>query len=193
MAVLKKLNVTGNVVSLLTNPDRESGLEKHPLDKVDVTLDGFAGDCHSGRVFESDVRFARLYKRDTPIANTRQISIVSQEELADVAEGLGVPEILPDWAGANLLTRGIPDLTLLPPCTRMVFSSGAVLIVSGENEPCRYVSDTINKHHPGKADAFPKVARHKRGLVAWVERAGAIAVGDEIVLHIPPQRIYAHA
>lgn len=193
MTVFDKLKLTGKVVALLTNPDRKSGLEKARQDRVGVTLDGFEGDCHSGRVFESDVRFVKLYKRGTPIANTRQISILSQEELAEVADGLGIPELLPEWAGANMLTRGIPDLTLLPPCTRLAFSSGAVLLVAGENAPCRYVSDVINKHHPGKGDAFPKVARHKRGITAWVERAGAIAVDDEIVLHIPPQRIYSHA
>ena len=193
MAVLEKSKLTGKVVALLANPDRKTGLEKAQRDRLDVTFDGIVGDCHSGRIYPSDVRVIKQYKRGVPIANTRQFSILSEEQLAEIAASLGIPRLKPEWVGANLVASGIPDLTFLPPSTRMMFSSGATLIVDGENAPCRYVSDVINKHHPGRGDPFPKVANHKRGIVAWVEREGAIAVGDEIVLHIPPQRIYSHA
>jgi MOSC domain-containing protein YiiM len=144
-------------------------------------------------VYKSDSRLLQQYPRGIPIANTRQVSIVSGEELAEVGEAMETAQLKPEWLGANLVTKGIPDLTLLPPSTRMMFSSGATLIVDGENAPCRQVGDVIEQHYPGKGWQFPKLARNKRGLVAWVEREGAIAVGDEIVLHIPPQRIYSHA
>jgi len=193
MAVLEKSKLTGKVVALLANPDRKTGLEKARRDRLYVTFDGIVGDCHSGRIYKSDSRLLKQYKRGVPIANTRQLSILSDEQLAEIAAVLGIPRLEPEWVGANLVTSGIPELTFLPPSTRMMFSSGATLIVDGENAPCRYVSDVINKHHPAKGDPFPKVAKHKRGLVAWVEKEGAIAVGDEIVLHIPPQRIYSHA
>lgn len=193
MAILEKSKLTGTVVALLSNPDRKTGLEKASRDKVDIIFDGIVGDCHSGRTYASDSRLLKQYKRGVPIANTRQLSVLSEEQLAEIASLLDIPRLEPEWVGANLVTSGIPDLTFLPPSTRMMFSSGATLIVDGENAPCRYVSDVINKHHPGKGDPFPKLARHKRGLVAWVEKEGAIAVGDEIVLHIPPQRIYSHA
>ncbi|MEE4238302.1 MAG: MOSC domain-containing protein [Anderseniella sp.] len=193
MAILEKSKLTGTVVALLSNPDRKTGLEKASRDKVDIIFDGIVGDCHSGRTYASDSRLLKQYKRGVPIANTRQLSVLSEEQLAEIASLLDIPRLEPEWVGANLVTSGIPDLTFLPPSTRMMFSSGATLIVDGENAPCRYVSDVINKHHPGKGDPFPKLARHKRGLVAWVEKEGAIAVGDEIVLHIPPQRIYSYA
>jgi MOSC domain-containing protein YiiM len=193
MAILEKSKLTGTVVALLSNADRKAGLEKARRDKVDITFDGIAGDCHAGRIYASDSRLLKQYKRGVPIANTRQLSVLSEEQLAEIAASLGIPRLEPEWVGANLVTSGIPDLTFLPPSTRMMFSSGATLIVDGENAPCRYVSDVINKHHPAKGDPFPKVARHKRGLVAWVEKEGMISVGDEIVLHIPPQRIYSHA
>ncbi len=193
MAVLEKSKLAGTVVALLSNPDRKTGLEKARRDRVDITFDGIAGDCHSGRIYKSDSRLLKQYKRGVPIANTRQLSVLSEEQLAEIADSLGIPRLEPEWVGANLVTSGIPDLTFLPPSTRMMFSSGATLIVDGENAPCRYVSDVINKHHPDKGDPFPKVAQHKRGVVAWVEKEGAISVGDEIVLHIPPQRIYSHA
>ena len=193
MAVLEKSKLTGTVTALLRSPDRETGLEKARVDRLDMTFDGIVGDCHSGRGYRSDSRMLAQYKRGTPVANTRQLSILSDEELREVAGLLGIAALKPEWVGANLVTSGIPDLTLLPPSTRMMFSSGATLIVDGENAPCRYVGDVIEKHHPGQGMAFPKLARNKRGLVAWVEREGGISVGDDIVLHIPPQRIYPHA
>jgi hypothetical protein len=41
--------------------------------------------------------------------------------------------------------------------------------------------------------SFVRAAQHKRGVVGWVEREGAVNTGDEIVLWLPPQRVYAHA
>ncbi len=193
MAVLKKSKLIGRVALLLSNPDRKAGLEKQSVPHLDMVFDGIVGDCHSGRIYKSDSRLLQQYPRGIPIANTRQVSIVSEEELADVGREMETGPLKPEWLGPNLVTTGIPDLTLLPPSTRMMFSSGATLIVDGENAPCRQVADVIEIHHPGKGWQFPKLARNKRGLVAWVEKEGGIAVGDEIVLHIPPQRIYSHA
>jgi hypothetical protein len=192
MAVLDKSKLEGKVDALLLSPDREAGLEKARADRLEMTFDGIVGDCHSGRVYPSDVRLLKQYVRGVPIANTRQVSVLSVEQLAEIAGLLDIPCLEPEWLGANLVISGVPDLTFLPPSTRMMFSSGATLIVDGENAPCRYVSDVINKHLPGKGDPFPKLARGKRGLVTWVEKEGGISVGDDIVLHIPPQRIYSH-
>jgi hypothetical protein len=90
------------------------------------------------------------------------------------------------------MSSGIPDLATLPPSTRMMFSSGATLIVDLENAPRGDPADLIESHFPGCGLAFPKLAQHKGGLVAWVERQGEIAVGDEIVLFAPPSRLYQH-
>ena len=76
---------------------------------------------------------------------------------------------------------------------RMMFSSGAVLIIDIENAPCKYPAEVIERHHPGHGLAFPKVAVHKRGVVARVEKAGLIRKGDIIGLYLPPQRLYPHA
>ena len=95
--------------------------------------------------------------------------------------------------GANLLLSGIPDLTLLPPSSRLIFSSGASLVVDMQNAPCAYPGKVIDEHHPGKGKGFPRAAIDRRGLTAWVEREGSIATGDNVELHIPPQRIYAPA
>ncbi len=190
MAILTKLDITGTVEALLSNPDRQTGLEKSRQERLTLTFDGIVGDCHSGRTHPSDVRTITQYKRGIEVANTRQLSILSHEDLTDIASDMGLADLPPEWVGANLVTRGIPHLSFLPPSTRLMFSSGATLIVDMENAPCRYVADVIEKHRPGKGSGFIAAAQHKRGVVAWVEKPGDIAQGDTIVLHIPPQRIY---
>ena len=192
MAILEKLDWTGQLIACYASPVRETGLEKQAQPHLDLNFDGIVGDCHASRIRPSDSRMLKQYKRGTPVMNNRQVSLVSQEELADIAEALGVPALDPMWLGANLVTKGIPDLTLLPPSTRLMFSSGASLIVDLENAPCRFPADIIERHYPGHGLDFPKKAKNKRGLVAYVEKEGRIAAGDEIVLLIPPQRIYAH-
>jgi hypothetical protein len=84
MAVLKKSKLTGRVALLLANPDRKAGLEKQSVPRLDMVFDGIVGDCHSSRIYKSDSRLLQQYPRGIPIANTRQVSIVSEEELADV-------------------------------------------------------------------------------------------------------------
>ena len=192
MAILQKLDWTGRVLACYASPKRETGLQKQRQPQLDLNFDGIVGDCHASRVRPSDSRMLKQYKRGTEVVNNQQVSLVSQEELAEIAHRLDVPALDPVWLGANLLTTDIPDLTLLPPSTRLMFSSGASLIIDLENAPCRYPAEIIESHYPGHGLAFPQKARHKRGLVAYVEKAGQICEGDEIVVFIPPQRLYAH-
>jgi MOSC domain-containing protein YiiM len=151
------------------------------------------GDCHGGITRKSDSRMLKQYKRNTEVRNSRQVSILSIEELAEVAERMGIPAVKAEWVGANMVVRGIPDLTLLPPSTRLQFPSGAMIVVDAENHPCRYPADIIAKHHPEAKKGFVSAAMHKRGVVGWVEAEGVIRAGDAITIWIPPQRIYSHA
>lgn len=193
MALVYRIAIEGRVEACLVSPNRETGLEKAKANELTLTLDGIEGDCHAGRARLSDSRTLKQYPRGTEILNSRQVSIVSVEELADVAVKLDIPDVKPEWVGANLVVAGIPDFTLLPPSTRLMFSSGAVLIIDIENAPCKYPAEVIERHHPGHGLAFPKVAIHKRGVVARVEKSGIIRTGDLIGLYLPPQRLYPHA
>lgn len=193
MALVTRIEIEGRVEACLLSPKRETGLEKAKADELVMTFDGIVGDCHSGRSRDSDSRTLKQYPRGTEILNSRQVSIVSVEEMAEVAARLDIPDVKPEWVGANLLVSGIPDFTLLPPSTRMMFSSGATLIIDIENAPCRFPADIIERHHPGHGLAFPKKAVHKRGVVARVEKEGTIRKGDTIGLYLPPQRLYPHA
>ena len=150
------------------------------------------GDFHAGLTRKSDVRTLKQYPRNTDIRNVRQVTLVSEEELAEIATAMGIPEAKPEWLGANLVTSGIPDLTLLTPSSRLQFPSGATLVVDMENHPCRQVADVILEHHPDVAVGFVKGAWNKRGLTAWVEGEGVVNSGDAITVWVPQQRIYPH-
>ena len=158
-----------------------------PQPQVNVSFDGFEDDRHSGIKRRSDGR-TPFYPRGTLIRNDRQVSLVSVEELAQIAGALGLPEVRPEWLGANLLVAGIPSLTLLPSMTRLFFSSGAVLTVMDENLPCSNPGKVLQEQFPQVprlAVEFPRTALHKRGLVAVVDRPGSIQVGDEIRVQAP--------
>ena len=193
MTILKATTIVGRVETTLVNANREQTLASTRVARVAVSFGGFEGDSHAGLTREACVRTKHQYREGTEIRNTRQVSILSLEELAEVASTMGIAVIEPEWVGANLLISGIPTLTLLPPCSRLIFSSGASLVVDMENAPCAYPGNIIDQHFPGKGKDFPRAGLNRRGLTAWVEREGHIATGDEVHLHIPPQRVYAAA
>ena len=188
--LLSKAPFTGRVEQLLANPDRNTGLEKQHRGELSLYLSGIDGDCHSGLTRRSDSRMLKQFKRGTEVKNARQVSIVSVEELTEIAATMGVPAVKPEWVGANIVTSGIPELTLLPPTTRLQFPSGATIVVDIENLPCRYPAAIIEKNHPDQQEGFVKSARHKRGVVGWIEAEGKACLGDPIIVWLPPQRIY---
>jgi MOSC domain len=193
MTLLNILSFQGEVVSLLSRGSRETGFEKSVAGQINLTFAGPEGDCHSGLTRKSDSRTLPLYKRDIDIRNVRQITILAEEELADIAQRLNIPKIDPAWFGANMMVKNIPDFTLLPPSTRLQFPSGATLVVDMENYPCSQIAKVVERHHPGTQFNVVKAAMHKRGLTAWVEREGDINTGDKIKIVTPPNRLYPHA
>jgi hypothetical protein len=193
LSVVVKTKIIGRVEQLLSAANRDDGFEKQQRQSIKLLLTGPEDDCHTGATRLSDSRTLQTYKRNTVIRNVRQITLISAEEMAEVAAAMELPQMNASWLGANILTSGIPDLTLLPPSSRLQFPSGATLVIDMENMPCRQVASVIEKSHPEKGALFVKAATHKRGLTSWVEREGDIHVGDAIIVFIPPQRIYMHA
>ena len=191
--LLSKAPFTGAVAMLLANPDRESGLEKQEVEEVRLLFSGIEGDCHGGLTRKSDSRMIEQFKRGTEVRNSRQVSILAVDELADIAKIMNISAVKPEWVGANLVTSGIPGLSMLPPSSRLQFPSGATIVIDMENFPCRYPAEVIEKHHPEPAMGFVAAGMHKRGVVGWVEREGTVATGDVITVWLPQQRIYAHA
>ena len=109
--LLSKAPFNGVVTLLLANPDRKSGLEKHAVKEIRLLLSGIEGDCHGGLTRKSDSRMMEQFKRGTEVRNARQISMLAVEELADIAKIINIPEVKPQWVGANMVTAGIPDLS----------------------------------------------------------------------------------
>lgn len=157
-----------------------------------LTYAGVVGDRHEGLVRPSGAR-EPWYPRGTPMRNERQISILSVEELAEIAAVLDLPEIPGEWVGANLIVSGIPHLTRLPPRSLLLFPSGATIRIDGDNDPCRKTGRTIAAQFRGRDDiefGFVKAAMGKRGLVGWVEREGAIRAGDAVKVRTWRQAAY---
>jgi len=194
MAILNPTGIYGTVKALLVNPDRETGLMSGHRGRVTLTYAGFEGEAHGGLTRPACSRVKAQYPRDTEIRNTRQVTILSEEELAETGAAMGLPEpVRPEWIGANLVLSGIPLLSQLQPSSRLIFEGGASLTVDMENAPCRFPGEVIDGFHPGLGKLFPKAAYGRRGVTAWAEREGEIALGERCRLHIPPQRLYQPA
>jgi len=193
VSILKRTKIYGKAEALLVNGSPDVSLATDSVKKVVADYAGFVGDNHYGETRASCVRVKAQFPEGTEIRNVRQISILSVEELAIVAERMGIPEVKPQWVGCNLLVSGIPDFTLVPPSSRLIFEGGVVLTIDMENGPCRYPGDVMEEFHPGCGKLFAPSAQNLRGVTAWVEKTGEIEVGETCRLHIPPQRIYSHA
>ncbi len=191
MAIITDSGCIGTVTCLCIHTAENNDITTIRRDSVGVSFKGFDGDSHSGLVRASCVRVKQQYKPGTTIRNSRQVSIVSDEELALIAKRMELAEIKPEWLGANLSLSGIPDFTRIPPATRLLFSGGVSLVIDVENEPCKYPADIIEAHYaglgkPGLGKRFVKSAIGVRGVTAWVEREGILEAGDSVEVHTPP-------
>lgn len=156
------------------------------LDEVDVQWEGLSGDKHFGLTKKAGGKQAP-YPKGSEVRNTRQISIVSAEELAEVAQAMGLPRIEAAWVGGNLLVSGIPNLTQLPSGSRLYFEGGVGVVIEGANLPCTTAGGSLAAQYPDRAEittAFPKKAIGKRGLVGWVERPGTIRKGEKVTVRL---------
>ena len=193
MPALIPTDFTATVVWLGVNPDRDAALETQALTEMALSFAGFAGESRAGLVRPSDSRVLAQYRRGTPIRNTRQLSIVSAEELDAIAAEMGIDALDPALVGASMVIRGIPDFSHVPPSSRLQDEgSGTTLTIDMENRPCTLPAKPIAARHPGKGARFKPAAVNRRGVTAWVEREGVIALGATLRLHIPDQPVWPH-
>ena len=194
MAILKPTRLNGRIERIFVNAEPEADRTASEADRVRAGFAGLEGDAYASLTRPACVRTKRQYQPGTNIRNVRQITIVSTEELADIGEAMNLPgPVEPDWMRANLVVSGLPDFTQLPPSSRLILDNGASLVVDMENEACSFPGDLIDRQFPGRGKFFVKAAWGRRGVTAWVEREGDIWRGATFTLHIPPQRLYAHA
>lgn len=180
-----KLVVRGIFVSR----DPESFVTR-PTNSVVLDFDGIAVDQrHRGILKLAGVR-EKPFAPGAVVRNDRQFSAVSIEEMKKLAETLGVPEIKPEWLGANFVFEGCPQLSALPPLSMIIFNGerGGALRVLGKNKPCRAPGEVLQAQYPdrGRLDvAFVKEALDLRGIVGWVHQPATIWVGDTATIHLP--------
>lgn len=192
MPALLPTDFTGMITWLGRVIDSEETLRAEPLEVAELTFSGIDGECHGGLTRPSCVRVTAQYPKGTEIRNVRQLSVLSAEELAAIAAEMGLDAIDPAWVGASMVIEGIPDFTHVPPSSRLQMPSGACITVDMENRPCVLPGREIEKDHEGFGARFKPAAKTRRGVTAWVEREGKVAVGDRVTLHIPDQPVWAH-
>lgn len=184
--------IAGRVAGAFTRSEPK-GFVTRAVSHLDLGFVGIEGDVHAGATRLSGGR-EPWYPRRTEIRNERQISILSPDELAAIAQALDIDEVRPEWLGANLLLEGIANLTWLPPRTLLAFEGGATIRIDGDNAPCRASGRALAAHVTGRPDlelGFAKAARNRRGLVGWVEKPGRVTAGTPFEARLPPQWIYA--
>jgi hypothetical protein len=166
------------------------GFVSQRVSALDLTFEGIPGERHFGFTRPADARVP-WYKRGSALRNVRQVSLVSAEELVEIAGLMGLPEIRPEWLGANLVIEGLPRLSFLPAGSRLFFEGGGVLAAEGYNAPCS-ISGTAVAAGAGLSDklAFVKPATRRRGIVASVERPGRVEVMCEVEITVPDQWMF---
>jgi hypothetical protein len=170
------------------------GFQTSPIDAITLGFGGIAGDVHEGVTRRAAGR-EPWYPRGTEMRNERQVSIVAPDEMALIAQRMGLGELRPEWIGANILLAGVPRLSMLPAGSKLFFAGGATLKIDRQNKPCRISGRSIAAN-AGLADEaavalrFVEVAGRLRGLVGWVEMPGRVAAGEEVTVKVPEQWIY---
>lgn len=190
MAEHRKADFTATITWLGRVPQNRSSIRAERVTHIRATYAGFDGDYHAGLTRAACVRVSNRHPKGTELANTRQLSILSQEELAEIAVSLGLDQMDPVHLGASMVIEGIPDFTHIPPGSRLQAENGTSIVIDVENGPCNFPAREIEKNAEGHGAGFKAAARGKRGVTAWVEREGDLQIGDTLTLFVPDQRAW---
>ena len=177
----------GKVASLHMGNNED--LSKQPRVSLVAEIGGFDGDKHQGPVRKT--WGGEWQPKGTIRRNERQWSGVSVEELAHITERLELTEPLsPETLGANLCIEGIPEFSLLPKGSLLIFPSGAVLQVEEYNPPCIDMGAQIASKYSTRSGEpltdkmWLRPAAGRRGLVGVIDYRGEIRVGDEVEIRV---------
>ncbi|MBL1435142.1 MAG: sulfurase [Rhodobacteraceae bacterium] len=190
MPALVPTDFVGRVTWLGLNDDRAVGLGNRAVETLDLRFQGPVGESRNGLTRASCSRVVSQYPKGSEIKNTRQLCLMSAEELAEIGAGMSVEALAPALLSVSVLLEGIPDFTHIPPGSRLVSQAGAAICVDMENRPCHLPAKGIEAVMPGKGGLFKAAAKGRRGVTGWVEREGLLRVGDALRLHVPEQRAW---
>ena len=96
MPALMATDFHGEVVWLGRVADRDAALAAEPLEAVELDWGGIEGEAHGGVTRASCSRVLDQHPRGTEIANVRQLSVLSHEELEAIAAEMGLAA---PWSG----------------------------------------------------------------------------------------------
>ena len=140
---------------------------------------GVEGDAHAGLT----VKHRSRVLRDPSVPNLRQVHLIHQELLDDVANyGYSVH---PGDMGENITTAGI-DLLGLPIGTMLHIGSEVVLRLTGLRNPCSQIDDFqpgLLRQMVSKRDDGTII--RKAGVMSVVESGGTVRPGDVIKVELP--------
>lgn len=187
MPALKPTSFTAEITWMGRVVPGTKGVRSVSITSAFASFDGITGAVHAGTTRPSCVRTKAQHPKGTTIRNVRQLSILSEEQLAETAVAMGLERIDPTWVGASMILRGIPDFTHVPPSSRLQSPSGATLVIDMENRPCGLPGREIEQEHQGFGAKYKAAATQRRGVTAWVEREGDLSVGETLTLHVPDQ------
>lgn len=187
MPALKLSTHRAEIVWLGVVADRDAALASAPRHTLALRFDGPEGEAHRGLTRPACSRVKALYPRNTPIRNTRQLSILSAEDLDLIARDMGLSALDPALLGASAVLRGLPDFSHVPPGSRLLAPDGACVTIDMENRACTLPARPIEAAHPGFGARFKAAAKGRRGVTAWVEAEGCLTLGDSLRLFIPDQ------
>lgn len=187
MNIFKGKVLKGRVVSVHAGNNEDLSKEQHPA--IVAEIGGITGDKHKSptrETWEGEWEPAGTIRR-----NEREWSAVSTEELAHITKRLELEKPLTaETLGANLCVEGIPEFSLLPKGTCLVFPSGATLTVEEYNPPCSDMGARIAAKYSTKTghsladNAWLRPASGRRGLVGVINVPGKIQAGDEVEVRV---------
>ncbi|HNP35277.1 MAG TPA: hypothetical protein PKK10_05445 [Woeseiaceae bacterium] len=162
-------------------------LSKPAHEAIQLELDGIVGDRHRG--YERRAWAGDKQAKGTVRRNERQWSGVSLEELAAIAQAMGLGGGLDAGTlGANFCFSGISEFSRLPRGSVLRFPSGAVVIVEEYNPPCLDMGKQLASQLSAKSSialsptSFSQAAKLTRGLVGVVEVPGLVHRGDTVLV-----------
>ena len=97
-------------LGIVATDDRKALLAE-PREALELSFEGLAGSVHGGRIRASCSRVTSQHPRGTPIVNERQLSILSVEEMAEIASEMGLDALDPARLGASIVIEGIAEST----------------------------------------------------------------------------------
>lgn len=210
------LPVTTTIEHLLDREGDESFVTT-PVDTLELGEDGIIGGStkHNGQFVPAgkrDKSFTRTGPDQQQIFNHRQISIIDDLSLLEIADGLEIDGDITDRyfgetrtmfvarrIGVNIVTGGFSDgreLHEIEPTyylgeTDHVGKFAVSMLVICYNDPCPIPGRAMASVYPGASESmgrkFEEVAAACRGFVGIVASTGVFTTGSQVTLEMKPK------